>query len=385
MTLIERAELDRLRQRQIKEYNPILSQLAGIQEEIERVLRTSQLSIEDRVGILNLLHSRFDNLYKTLRFNGGPAIPTGAPVPIIQPIPAGYAPPLPAALGAQGAPAVILAPGPQLLGAPGAAAPFAIQHAPPIGGPLIGNQAERAAAFNEPIQDPLEGGAEADEFPGGGANVSDVSGVHEAKDESGDARLGASFENRSMQTPGIVNFPEIKTLKLNQNFQNKYEKLVQMLSPYPHIINITEKGEIVLHGKRIPSSNFNDLFTNLFQHREKLNLEGEDEFLDVLKDLNIKDDQISSKEAKAKLGHSGSSTEPVSPTKFEDAPEGMSGEGRTHHRKKQHVTLSHKNPNRVTKSHHAKKSKSPHSAPPSTENKLGPPPGKRPRILRLYP
>ena len=182
MALVERAELDRLRQRQIKEYNPILSQLAGIQEEIERVLRTSQLSIEDRVGVLNLLHSRFDNLYKTLKFNGGAAIPTGAPVPIFQPIPAGFAPPIPAALGAQAAPAFILAPGPQHLGAPGAAEAFAIQPAPPLGGPLIGNQAERAAAFMEPIQDPLEGRPEADEFPGGGPHVSDESGVHEAKD-----------------------------------------------------------------------------------------------------------------------------------------------------------------------------------------------------------
>ncbi|KAF0138345.1 MAG: hypothetical protein FD122_3809, partial [Stygiobacter sp.] len=60
MALIERGELDRLRQRQINEYNPILSQLSSIQQEIERVLRSNQLSIEERLGVLNLLHSRFD-------------------------------------------------------------------------------------------------------------------------------------------------------------------------------------------------------------------------------------------------------------------------------------------------------------------------------------
>ena len=203
MALIERGELDRLRQRQIKEYNPILSQLSSIQQEIERVLRSNQLSIEERLGVLNLLHSRFDNLYKTLKYNGGLSIPTGAPVPIIQPIPGAFAPPNPAAQAAA----------PQILAGPGAAPAFEIQQAAPVAGPFIDPQAEGAAGLMEPIADPLEGDSDGDEFP--------RAGVPQGKHESPDEGAAANFESRAMQTPKPVNFPEIKNLKLHTNFEKK--------------------------------------------------------------------------------------------------------------------------------------------------------------------
>ena len=185
-------------------------------------------------------------------------------------------------------------------------------------------------------------------------------------------RPAPNFESRSMQTPAPVIFPEIKDLKIAPNFQNKYEKLVEKLSPYPHIINISETGELVLHGKTIPTSNFKDLLTSLFQHKENLNLEGEDEFIDALRELDITEKHLSSMQSKSKLTHSPSSNEPASPSKYEDAPTGMTGEGRGRKRKSHHSSLS-------TKGGHIKKSKS-HLEP----KKLGPPPGTRPRILRLY-
>ena len=99
-----------------------------------------------------------------------------------------------------------------------------------------------------------------------------------------------------MQTPGLVIYPDSKNLKISQNFHNKYEKLVEKLSPFPHIINITQAGELVLNGKTISTSNFKDLLTSLFQHRENLNLEGEDEFIDALRDLDITEEHLSSKQ-----------------------------------------------------------------------------------------
>ncbi len=104
---------------------------------------------------------------------------------------------------------------------------------------------------------------------------------------------------------------------------------------------------------------------SLFQHRENLNLEGEEEFIDVLRELEITEQHLSSKESKSKVTHSQSSNEPASPSKFEDAPDEMFGEGRRRKRNAHHG--------------HIKKSKS-HLDP----KKLGPPPGKQPRILRLY-
>ena len=74
-----------------------------------------------------------------------------------------------------------------------------------------------------------------------------------------------------------------------------------------------------------------------------------------------------------------------SPSKFEDAPELMSGKVRSHHCKIKHLSLSNKIPNHVSKCHHRKKSKSQYANALLDPKKLGPPPGKRPRILRLYP
>ena len=351
MALVERAELERLRQKQIKEYNPVLSQLASIQGEIERVLRTSKLPIDERLGLLTLLHSRFDNLYKTIKFNGGLSIPASAAFPVIPP--PGVPPPPAAANNA--APQVILAPPP-------------LDEGPvvPADAPVDMPPGDEGIGQFEPIADPLE--RQADE------------GSEDTADDE------PPVEHKGIQTPRPVKFPDITNLKIAPNFKKKYDELVQRLSPYPHLINISEDGEIVLNGNPIPSSSFNDLLTSLFQNKENLNLEGEDEFFDVLRDLKIKEDHISTKEAKSKLVHSRHSREtPLSPTKFEDASEGMIGKGRK--RKKNHhsVGFTAKAQNSIPKSHHAKNSKSQHTTSNSKENKLGPPPGKRPHILHLYP
>ncbi len=225
----------------------------------------------------------------------------------------------------------------------------------------------------EPIQDRDEGDRHGREMHRAAAFGGDEPPAPEAIPEyAGDGRPAPNFESRSLQTPAPVIFPEIKDLKITANFHNKYAKLVEMLSPYPHIINISDAGEVVLHGKTIPTSNFKDLVTSLFQHRETLNLEGEDEFFDALRDLDITEEHLSSKQAKAKLTHSLSSNEPESPSKYEDAPADMTLEGRSRKRKSHHSSLS-------TKGTHQKKSKS-----HLDQKKLGPPPGTRPRILRLY-
>ena len=105
----------------------------------------------------------------------------------------------------------------------------------------------------------------------------------------------------------------------------------------------------------------------------------------MLRDLEIKPDNISTKEAKSKLAHSPPSKEPQSPSKFEDAPEIMTGEGLKRKKNTQSVPFSENDKNPISKSHHAKKAKSDHSNYKPAVNKLGPPPGKRPHILHLYP
>ena len=77
-SLIERDELDRLRSKQIGDYSPVLSQLVTIKKEIDRVLAAPKLSTDDRIKVLNLLHSRFDHIYKVLKYDGMAPVPLPA-------------------------------------------------------------------------------------------------------------------------------------------------------------------------------------------------------------------------------------------------------------------------------------------------------------------
>ncbi|KAF0139661.1 MAG: hypothetical protein FD143_3554, partial [Ignavibacteria bacterium] len=52
MTLIEEAELERLRQRQLKEYNPGLKSLVGIQDQIEKILNDPDFDDESKHKVL---------------------------------------------------------------------------------------------------------------------------------------------------------------------------------------------------------------------------------------------------------------------------------------------------------------------------------------------
>ena len=56
----------------------MLSQLVTIQNEIDRVLGAPKLSPDDRVKIVNLLHSRFEHIYKVLKYDGLAPLPPPA-------------------------------------------------------------------------------------------------------------------------------------------------------------------------------------------------------------------------------------------------------------------------------------------------------------------
>jgi hypothetical protein len=67
MTLIEEGELERLRQRQIKDYNPSLKSMVGVQDQIEKLLNDPELDHESKYKILCFLQERFGHLYKTFK------------------------------------------------------------------------------------------------------------------------------------------------------------------------------------------------------------------------------------------------------------------------------------------------------------------------------
>jgi len=63
----------------------------------------------------------------------------------------------------------------------------------------------------------------------------------------------------------------------------------------------------------------------------------------------------------------------------------MTGEGLKRKKTHKYVPFSNNDKNPLSKSHHVKKAKSLHSNSTPDLGKLGPPPGKRPHILHLYP
>lgn len=75
MLLLDQAEVERLRQRQLKEYDPTLGAMARATMEIEEVLSNRNLTDEDKLQLLGTLQERFRKLKATL-----------GPVPVVSPV-----------------------------------------------------------------------------------------------------------------------------------------------------------------------------------------------------------------------------------------------------------------------------------------------------------
>ena len=156
--------------------------------------------------------------------------------------------------------------------------------------------------------------------------------------------------SRQCQSPPLSG-PTSNELGLPPNMDQKYTKLIAKLSNYPHLINRNEHNQVMIKGKPVAGSNFQDLVGSLFRRKAQSNLKGEQEFIHQLSEIGITANEISTSQSKSLL----------SALEFHDP---QSGTGRT--KKKPADVKSSQN----------------HSS--ASTKKLGPPPGKRPRLLRLY-
>ncbi|KAF0143334.1 MAG: hypothetical protein FD143_3436 [Ignavibacteria bacterium] len=84
MALVEEAELERLRQRQIKEYSPALKSLTQIQEQIEKLFDEPTLTDEAKSRILSNLQERFGFLLTKYKTSIAPVLD---PAPLQLPLP----------------------------------------------------------------------------------------------------------------------------------------------------------------------------------------------------------------------------------------------------------------------------------------------------------
>jgi len=246
MTLMHKEELIRLRQKQIRDYNPNLRALAEIKLALDDALSNAKLQPHDRNVLVNLLNHRFFSLYKGAKYDG--LIAGSAPVPIAS---APIAPSIPH-------PTAAIAPVAQEQ----VAAEPVVELLPDVAfdAQAIQPQVE-AATQNEPI----------------------------------------AQERRSMQTSPPLVIPSMEQLKITNTYRNKFEKISDEIRKQPHKINVASSGEIVLNGKVIQNSSFTDLIRGLYIRKKGTNIHGEEAFVKVLNEINISPDLISHRVPKGML------------------------------------------------------------------------------------
>lgn len=79
--LIEQAELDRLQQRQLRDFSPELQAMAGLQAGILDIMGRKKLTAEERLNLISSVQISFDNLKKETKMLSGALFPPAANAP----------------------------------------------------------------------------------------------------------------------------------------------------------------------------------------------------------------------------------------------------------------------------------------------------------------
>ena len=197
------------------------------------------------------------------------------------------------------------------------------------------------------------------------------------------------------------------TVNLPKMFQNKFGALKNFLEDRPDLVRKNEKNEMVLEGKPIDGSNFDDLIRNLYIKNQRYNLEGNKEFLSTLRKSNMSPSFISNKlvfsifspENPSPPHHRSTASRGSKRLKTSSAPTSTSATTSTSAPPKESgwPLFNMTNPfARYATTSHKKESKrggegedylSGDEGDPENQSGKGkrhPPPGKQPRILKLY-
>jgi hypothetical protein len=128
-----------------------------------------------------------------------------------------------------------------------------------------------------------------------------------------------------------------KDIRFAPTIQPKFVQLQEFLAKHPNLIKKNAKDEILINNKRVPDSNFTHLIRHLYHPQEGQNLTGLSHLLHALKSVDMSPELISNKSIR----------------------ENWSGASRA---------LALPSPPPI----------------PKSQKGTGKPPGKRPRVLRLY-
>ena len=174
-----------------------------------------------------------------------------------------------------------------------------------------------------------------------------------------------SIQPRALQAAPDPEIQQSSLLELGQipkQNERKVKKFEEFLTAHPGIIEKNEENEVRIDGELIPGSNYSHLLRNIYVHKGNQNLTGNASFINALKKVNLPASLVSNPKFKSELVGDG-------PPKHEAPP--PTPEPPKHVRV--HMPILHR-----------KNKTRPYSPTPIQSGERHRPPGKRPRILRLY-
>ena len=338
MTLVEKVVLDRLRQKQLAQsiQQPELANLVNVQEQIEDLLGNTHMSDEEKVTMLQRAQNRFTFFKDKLPVR----VTTGTDS--IEVPPTLSHPTAGRVRGSTAHAPISAVPAPISTGpAPIAAVPAPISTGP---APISTGPAPTAAVT--PIVAPAPVG-------------------------------GDLFQN--------VDVPP--------NRQIKFGAFKEFLSQNPGLVGKNDKNEMTISGKPITGSNFDNLVRNLYVNKASQNLTGNFEFINALKASNVPNTILSNKKLVSQFWSTGThsrSPSPRKPTK-RSKTEYTKSWGLSKYIPSFSAASTSMGTPRPPPFKFTGKAKSgeedyqsANEDDPEAQSGHGKPPGKRPRILKLY-
>ena len=125
------------------------------------------------------------------------------------------------------------------------------------------------------------------------------------EDTTEQEKTGEIDDERQSETDDIMSDDKftplsVQQLGIYQQYKPKASKLLFKIIEHPEILKRNDAGEMVVFGKVEPGTNFNNLFKSIIGPTRDLNQPGIDKFLEALRRLGVRSNELSGKELQLK-------------------------------------------------------------------------------------
>ena len=131
------------------------------------------------------------------------------------------------------------------------------------------------------------------------ANLSSASATINSQNPANTISSSGSIAESRSQSGFVppISIPALSDLNLPLQYSNKYTCLSEVLKSLNGEISANSKDELVLDGSPIPNSNFHDLIRALYVRNQNMNLNGLTNLYQKFHDINLDPNFVSNKEA----------------------------------------------------------------------------------------